>query len=245
MDGLDRTSYIPLYRQLVNDLIRRMESGELQPGQRIPSERELAERLKVSRITARQALSHLEQLGRVYREQGRGTFVAAPRLARVKGFGSYTEYVMGLGLTPTSRVVKQELEDPDEELRDLLKLQSNEQVLHLVRVRLANDVPLALQSTYLPHSLCPGLENEDLSSSSLFDILRKKYSVYPTWTEPKVSASAASEMEAAVLGLEPGAPVLVVDALTYTDAFQIVERVRTVYRGAGFWLHLDRQRVSG
>jgi GntR family transcriptional regulator len=244
MSNIDRTSYVPLYCQLVSDIIHRIDSGELKPGDRIPSERELAADLKVSRITVRQALNLLEQLSLVYREQGRGTFVAEPRLHRVEGFGSFTEYVVSQGRQPTSRIVKQELLAADENLQDLLKLQPDEQVLHLVRVRLADDTPLAIQSAYLPYSLCPGLENEELASRSLFDILRRKYSVYPTWTEPQICASAASETEAESLGLEPGAPVLVVDALTYTDTFEVVERVRTVYRGTDFSLYLGRQRVS-
>lgn len=244
MSTIDRTSFVPLYRQLVSDFVHRIESGDLEPGERIPSERELAQSLNVSRITVQQALNTLEQIGLVYREQGRGTFVAEPRLHRVKGFGSFTEYVSRQGKKSTSRVVKQELIAPDENLQHLLKLQPHEQVLHLVRVRLADDVPLAIQSAFLPHSLCPGLEDEDLGSRPLFETLRKKYSVYPTWTEPQISASTASETEAESLGLEPGEPVLVVDALTYTDNFEIVEQVRTVYRGVGFSLYLGRQRVS-
>jgi len=244
MSSIDRTSFVPLYRQLVTDFVRRIESGDLKPGERIPSERDLAQALKLSRITVQQALNTLERLGLVYREQGRGTFVAEPKLHRVKGFGSFTEYVERQGKIPTSRIVTQELVDPTENLRHLLKLQPDEQVLHLVRIRLADDAPLAIQCAYLPHSLCPGLEQEDLLSHSLYSLLRAKYSIYPTWTEPQICASTASETEADLLGLEPDAPVLVVDSLTYTDSFEIIEQVKTVYRGTDFSLYLGRQRVS-
>jgi GntR family transcriptional regulator len=204
----------------------------------------MAESLKVSRITARQALDTLEQLGLVYREQGRGTFAAAPRLHHVEGFSSFSEYVMKRGRQPSSRIIKQELIDADKSLQDLLKLKPDEQVLHLIRVRLTDDTPLALQSAHLPHRICPGLENEDLASRSLFETLREKYAVYPTWTEPQICAAPASETEAEFLELEPGAPVLVVSALTYTETFQVIEQVRTVYRGTEFWLYVGRQRVS-
>lgn len=244
MANLDKTSYIPLYRQLVDDIIQRLESGEIKPGDRLQSEREMAESLKVSRITARQALDTLEQLGLVYREQGRGTFAAEPRLHHVEGFSSFSEYVIKRGRQPSSRIIKQELIDADESLQNHLKLQPDEQVLQLVRLRLADNTPLALQSAYLPHRICPGLENEDLASRSLFDTLREKYAVYPTWTEPEICAAAATKTEAELLELEPGAPVLVVNALTYTDTFEVVEQVRTVYRGTDFWLYVGRQRVS-
>ena len=244
MANLDKTSYVPLYRQLVNEFIERIDSGELKPGDRLESERELAERLKVSRITARQALDTLEQLGLVYREQGRGTFAAEPRVHHVEGFSSFTKYVVRRGRRPSSRIIRQDLIDADESLQNLLKLGPSEQVLHLVRVRLADDTPLALQSAYLPHRICPGLEKENLASRSLFDTLREKYAVYPTWTEPEICAAAASETEAGLLELEPGASVLVVSALTYSDTFEVVEKVRTVYRGTDFWLYVGRQHVS-
>lgn len=244
MAGLDKTSYVPLYRQLVDEFVRKIDSGELRPGDRLPSEREMAESLKVSRITARQALDTLEQLGLVYREQGRGTFAAEPRLHHVEGFSSFSEYVIKRGRQPSSRIIKQELIDADQSLQNLLKLQPDEQVLHLVRVRLTDDTPLALQSAYLPQRICPGLENGNLASRSLFETLREEYAVYPTWTEPEICAGAASETEAELLELEPGAPVLVVSALTYTETFEIIEQVRTVYRGTDFWLYVGRQRVS-
>jgi GntR family transcriptional regulator len=244
MAGLDKTSYVPLYRQLVDVFVRKIDSGELRPGDRLPSEREMAESMKVSRITARQALDTLEQLGLVYREQGRGTFAAEPRLHHVEGFSSFSEYVIKRGRQPSSRIIKQELIDAKQSLQNLLKLQPDEQVLHLVRIRLADDTPLALQSAYLPQHICPGLENGNLASRSLFEMLREEFAVYPTWTEPEICAGAASETEAELLELEPGAPVLVVSALTYTETFEIIEQVRTVYRGTDFWLYIGRQRVS-
>jgi GntR family transcriptional regulator len=244
MDNLDKTSYVPLYRQLVSNIAQKIDTGELKPGDRLPSEREMAEDLKVSRITARQALDALEQVGLVYREQGRGTFVAAPHLYAIEGFISLSEYVMRRGLRPRSRIIKQELVDADERLQNVLKLEADEKVLHLMRVRLADDSPLALQFSYLPHRLCPGLEDLDLASRSLFDTLREEYSVYPTWTEPEICAAAASKTEAEYLELKEGSPVLVVTAVTYTSTFEIVEQVRTTYRGTDFWLYLGRQRVS-
>ena len=153
MASLDKTSYVPLYRQLVDEFIRNIDSGELGPGDRLPSEREMVESLKVSRITARQALDTLEQLGLVYREQGRGTFVAEPRLHHVEGFSSFTEYVTRRGRRPSSRIVEQELVEADESLRSLLKLQGDEQVLRLVRLRLAECVDINLRETTPPSEI--------------------------------------------------------------------------------------------
>ncbi|HEX7974847.1 MAG TPA: GntR family transcriptional regulator, partial [Anaerolineales bacterium] len=164
---LDKNSSEPLYSQLYARLMEKIEKGELKAGDRVPAERELAESLNVSRITARQAIDALVKSGLVYREQGRGTFVAEPRMRGVMGFSSFSQDVESRGLHPSSSVLSQELTRVDEKLQKTLKLGPEDLAIHIVRVRKADDTPVALQSTYIPYSLCPGLENEDFSSASL------------------------------------------------------------------------------
>src|SRR5512135_590089 len=99
---LDKNSSEPLYSQLYARLMEKIEKGELKAGDRVPAERELAESLNVSRITARQAIDALVKSGLVYREQGRGTFVAEPRMRGVMGFSSFSQDVASRGLHPSS-----------------------------------------------------------------------------------------------------------------------------------------------
>jgi GntR family transcriptional regulator len=241
---LNKNNPVPLYRQLYSSLAEQIYSGEVKAGERIPPERELAEDLNISRITARQAIDALVESGMVYREQGRGTFVAEPKMRGVIGFTSFSEEMIARGLQPSSIVITQELIFGDELLQKALKIGPAEQVLHLVRLRLADGKPVALQVSYLPKRLCPGLENEPMGSQSLYSILREKYYINPTWTEAEVEAMHASAEEAHELHIEKNDPVLVIKGITYTESFEVVESVRTVYRSKGLAIYLGRQRIS-
>ena len=241
---LNKNSTVPLYSQLFSRLRAQIESGEYKAGDRLPPERELAEWLNVSRITARQAIDALVESGMVFRERGRGTFVAEPKMRGLIGFTSFSEDMRARGYTPHSQILTQELTFLDEQLQKVLKIGPQEMALHLVRVRMADDRPVALQSAYLPHRLCPGLENEDLSEASLYSVLREKYYINPAWTEAELEALPALDEEARFLQIEKHDPVLVVRGITFTDSFDVVESVRTVYRGKGLALYIGRQRIS-
>jgi GntR family transcriptional regulator len=180
----------------------------------------------------------------VYREQGRGTFVAEPKMRGVIGFTSFSEEMLARGLQPSSIVITQELIYVDEQHQRALKIGPADQVFHLVRLRLADGKPVALQASYLPYRLCPGLENESIGSQSLYSILREKYYINPTWTEADVEAMQASAEEAHELQIEKNDPVLVIKGITFTESFEVVESVRTVYRSKGLAIYLGRQRIS-
>lgn len=245
MERLNKHSHIPLYQQLVQTLVAQINNNELQPGARVPSERELAEKMNVSRTTARLALDELVASGVVYREQGRGTYVAEPRMRGLLGFASFSEDMRARGFTPSSKILKQEVIKADDKLQAMLRFPAGDRILHLVRLRLADDEPVALQSSYIPLALAPGLETKQLENRSLFTILRSDYFVYPAWTEAEMEARKANANTAVLLNLEENDPVLVVRGLTYTDSFEIVESVETIYRGEGLALYIGRQRFSG
>lgn len=241
---LNKNSTIPLYRQLSTWLASQIQTGEYKTGERLPSERDLSEQFSVSRITARQAIEALLESGLVYREQGRGTFVAEPRMRHLEGMTSFTEDMIARGYQPSSKVITQQLLPADNDLQNTLKINSADQALHLVRLRLADGKPVALQSSYISRKLCPGIENEDFSSQSLFAILREKYYVYPSWTEVFIEALPATSEEAHLLEMKPGEPLLIVRGKTFTDSFEIVEDVRTTYRSKGMALYIGRQRLG-
>jgi len=244
MTRLDKYSPIPLYQQLVQALVARIDSQELAPGERIPSEREIAVQMHVSRTTARLAVEELVASGLVYREQGRGTYVAEPRMRGLLGFASFTEDMQARGRTSRSIVLSQQVNPATERLAELLRVEAGQPALHLVRLRLADDEPVALQTADIALGLAPGLEAMDLADASLFAILREQYGIYPAWTEAEMAARKATAEEARLLELEPDSPVLVVRGLTYSDSFEVVETVETVYRGQDLALYVGRQRFS-
>ncbi len=240
---LDKNSLEPLYLQLYRRLVELIENGALKAGDRVPPERELAEALNVSRITARQAMDALVKSGLVYREQGRGTFVAEPHMTSVMGFTSFSQDMLARGRRPSTVILSQETTRVDENLQKVLKIGPEDLAIHLVRLRLADGEPLAIQTAYLPSALCPGLVTEDLGSVSLYALLREKYYVNPAWTEAQMEVRLATPEEARLLKMEKNAPVLIVNGITYTDSFEVVESVSTVYRGEGLALYIGRQRI--
>lgn len=240
---LDKTSHIPLYLQLTAQLIHLIEEGVLKPGDKIASERELSETLKVSRITSRLAIQELLKNGLIYREQGRGTFIAESKMRNVQGFTSFTENMAKLGMKPGAQILLQEVVPAEESLARSLHINPGEPALHLVRLRTVDDRPVAIHYAHLPLKICAGLENEELADKSLFTVLRQKYSVYPAWTEAVVEAAAALPEEAHLLGLKPAEPVLIVRGTTFSESFDIVETVRTIYPSRGFRLYIGRQQI--
>lgn len=242
---LDKNSHEPLYRQLAKLLISQIHSGDYKAGNRLPSERELSESYKVSRITARQAIDLLFEDGLIFREQGRGTFVAEPRMRHLQGLTSFTEDMHARGFTPHSRVLTQEVLEADEELQSSLRISAGQRILHLVRLRMADDRPIALQASYISLASCPGLEDENFKDQSLFALLRSKYYLYPTWTEVDIQAMLASKEEAMLLEIRPNDPLLVVRGKTFTDSFEPIETVSTTYIGKGLALYIGRQRIGG
>lgn len=241
---VDKVSDTPLYRQLALHMARAIREGRLQPGDRIPSERELADEAHVSRTTARLAVDEMVVSGIVYREHGRGTFVAQPRLRNLMGFASFTEDMRSRGMQPGSRILEQHVIAADAALAARLRIAPEDRVLRLVRLRLADEQPIAVQISHLPLALVPGLDRVDLTDRSLFDTLRREYDIYPAWTEAEVEAQTASADIARLLEVELNSALLVVRGLTFSESFQLVESVETIYQGKSLALYIGRQRFS-
>jgi GntR family transcriptional regulator len=242
--GLNKHSHTPLYRQLVSKISTQIASGELQPGDQVPSEREMAKLYNVSRITARLAVDELVANGLIYREQGRGSFVAEPMARGLMGFASLTEDLIARGSKPGSRILVHELIRGDEQVRRALKVAADEMVLHMQRIRYADDEPIAIQNTFMAQNLVPGLEQRDMTNQSLYAVLREHYYIYPTWTETQIEAMAATPDQADLLEIRAADPVLVVSGITYTESFDVVESVMTVYRGRGLVLSFGRMKMQ-
>ncbi|NWF70957.1 MAG: GntR family transcriptional regulator [Chloroflexi bacterium] len=240
---LKRHSFVPLYVQMAEGISQRIASGELSPGDQLPSERELAEAHNVSRLTARQALEELVLQGRAYRVRGRGTFVAEPKIREVSGLRSFSDDMRSQGLVPSSRVLRLEVIQPEEALRARLKLGAHDPAVWLERLRLANNLPVAFESVVLPHKLCPGLENEDMATQSLYALLRDKYGIYLAWGESEIEARGALPHEAALFEFDVGQPLMVATRMTFTESFEPVEFAKSIYRGDRFTFYVGRQRI--
>ncbi len=232
--ALDANSYTPLYIQIARILRESIENGQFKAGEKLPSENVLVRRFGISRITATAALDELVKARLAYRERGRGTFVAQAFLSNFSFFSSFTEDMRARGLQPSSRLVSLHIQKPDLEMIEKLKMDAETLYYCLIRVRLANQEPVVIQSAYLPREMYPGFEQIDLKNQYLYEVMRKSYGFKPTWGDAIVEAGAATGEEASYLEITPGAPVLIIWHVTLDDHFIVLEYVRSVYRSDRF-----------
>ena len=214
-----------------------------EPGQRLPSERELAARYEVARMTVRGALDRLVLQGLVHRVHGHGTFVSEPRVAQPAELTSFTEDMAVRGLTAGTTVLTQEVLTGPEPVALRLELAPDDPVVHLERVRCGDDEPVALEHSHLPARRFPGLEEVDLASRSLYETLAADYDCEPATSQQRIAAVSLTEAEAELLQTPTTTPALRIERVTRDRDARVIEFVRSVYRGDRFELHTEQQRL--
>lgn len=219
---IDPASPLPLYFQVACHLKEEIQSGNLNHGHAIASERELCERYEVSRPTVRQALALLLDEGLLERRRGVGTFVAQPKIRQpISSILGFTDRMNREGHAPTTRQVEKMVLSAAEAKADVrahLKLQPTDQILRLVRLRSANQEPLLLQTTYLPLVRFPGLESVDLEDQSLYRTLRNRYRLEISHLSETLEPALARPGEAKLLGIKAKQPVMLMKT-TVLDQF--------------------------
>jgi len=180
---------VPLHAQLRDALIEQIVSGVWRAGSRIPSERELCKQYNVSRTTARRTLSECVHEGRLYTVVGKGTYVSQRHLEQeLRSFTGFSDDLRKRGIVPTSRVLAAENLKAPSSLADKLRLLPQAPVLRLIRVRMASGKPIAIQETYLPEHLCPGLSTRSFARNtgcSWFAATRKSRLLSPQSSKDK------------------------------------------------------------
>lgn len=229
------TPAVPLYIQIAEGLLDQIESGELAPGDRLPSERELSEMLGVNRMTLRQALGMLESQGLLVRRQGSGTYVADPKIEReADQLVPFTKGMQRRGYRPGAKLIVLEQRPAEVSVAKQLQLPVSAPVYYGHRLRLINQEPAMLEKFVLPAHRFPGFEDHDLSNHSIYEVLEAEYDVAVTRARQSVEAVNATEYEAKWLGIEPGAPLLLERRLGFDQNDQPVEYGKDVYRGDRF-----------
>jgi len=221
----------PLYSQIKSHLLEAIESGQLRPGDRVPSERELTTQFAVSRMTARQALTELENMGRLVRIQGKGTFVATPKLTQsLASLTSFTEDMRSRGMVPGARVLAVGEEPASLRVATALGIREGDRVIKVERLRLADGEPMALETSRVPADCCPDLLVSDLTDRSLYQVLRERGVELARATQ-SLEAVLADGPEAEVLRVKDGAALLLLERVSCDPQGRPVEYVRSLYRG--------------
>jgi GntR family transcriptional regulator len=229
---LDKSSFTPIYFQIQTQLLQKIQSGQLRAGDPLPSEEELGRIFDVSRMTARHALQALKSQGFASRHKGQGTFVSRPRVEKdIAHLSGFTAEMRALGMKPSSRILQSETVPAEADVASRLSVALGAHVFYLRRLRLADDIPVALEQVWLPEQLFPGIEKVDFSRMSLYQVLREQYGVRVSRADEVLEARSASRSEAQLLEVAPRSSLLVMSRTLWSADGKPVESAHSVYRG--------------
>jgi GntR family transcriptional regulator len=207
-------------------------------GDRLPSERVLSVEWGVARMTLRRVLDELVTEGLVVRQQGRGTFVARPRMARHLSMNSFTEEMGNQGRVPSSRILEfRQIRAGVRQARQL-RLPVGDPIVKFTRLRLADGDPIGVETTCVSAALVPGLQESDLYGS-WYGLLANKYSIGILHGTSMIEPALLSERDASALGTTAGKPAFRIETQTFGPTGNVVDFEVDVYRGDRYRLTAD------
>jgi GntR family transcriptional regulator len=233
---------LPLYRTIYDKLSQLIAQGSLKPGDQLPSQRALSVHYEASHMTVRRAIDALLNDGLIIAIPGKGLYVAAPKQDAESGpLVSFSEDMARRGMRSTTQVLAAELAAASASEAQLLQIAIGAPVVSLKRLRFADDRPMAIQHSVLPHALCPGLLTYDLAQHSLFALLRQQYGLHLAYGTTVAEAALADAEQAQLLALRLPAALLITEQCTYLPDGRPLEFVRSAYAGQHYRL---RQNTS-
>ncbi|MFP5346150.1 MAG: GntR family transcriptional regulator [Actinomycetes bacterium] len=230
--AVDRGSPVPLYFQVAQALQHHIETGAIPAGSLLGNEIRIADELGISRPTVRKAIEYLVRRGLLVRKRGVGTQVVRAQVRRPLELTSLNDDLASAGRRPATRVLALEVVPAGDDVAAELGTLAGADVVHLRRLRLADDEPIAVLSNYLPVGLVQ-LDAEVLEHRGLYEVLRSA-GVHIHVADQSIGAKSASETEAALLDEPPGAALLTMTRTAYDDSGQAVEFGNHVYRASRY-----------
>lgn len=236
--ALDKTLAVPLYHQLLAVLKANIDTRKWRADEQLPTETRLAEQFGVSKITVRQALQGLANIGYIRREHGKGTFVAQRKFDEgPRELTSFSEEMRRHDFAPSSRILQQTLAGADAKVAHALGIEIATPVFTLKRIRCADGEPMSVQTAYIPATYVPDLQIAE--DASLYDVLQLRYQLYPARARETYFATLADARSAAWLGIRPGSAVFQVERVTLLPNEKPFEFVQSMVRGDRYTIVLD------
>lgn len=241
---IDKKSPIPVYAQIVDSIRALLRELCLAPGAPFPPERVMCERIGVSKMTLRHAYGLLERDGLIESHRGRGTFVAQPHMEKnLPEMRSFSEEMAARGKTASSRVLRLRVKQPGSRTQQFLALAEGQKVYEIQRLRLADNVPIAIETVELPEHLLPRLQEFDLQGASLYRILEESYGIRLVRCREEISAAMPDASQKKLLQLDRAVALLVIKRMSYAANDQPVELAVTVYCGDMYTAAIDAVRT--
>jgi GntR family transcriptional regulator len=230
-DKIDKSSIIPYYYQLQEVLENLIEQGIYEPDQKLPSENEIKDLLGISRTTAQRALRHLVSRGLAYRIQGKGTFVANKSITySIVASLSFSAEMIGLNKRVRSKLIYADEIQAHPLIAKILNTDSNSKFYSIQRLRYVDDMPMSLQTSYLPVALVPGLIEKKFEEGSLFTTIKNEYSLEIGDASETLQAVKATKYEANLLKIKENDAVFLLERITKLKSGEVLEFVKTILR---------------
>jgi len=223
----------PYYEQIKDYILYKIHAGELNPHDKIPSERNLSGQFGVSRLTVSKAIKELVLEGKLYTQVGKGTFVRdEPIDQTLDELTSFSEEMDKRGQRASSKIVDSGVILATEEVASKLKIPTGVSVVMLKRVRMVNDIPLAIETAYIIADYCEGiLDRFDFTHESLYSVLKNHYDLRLIYADQELEARLATTEEVEKLHIDVGSPILSMRRVTYIETEKPIEYVESAYRG--------------
>jgi GntR family transcriptional regulator len=246
MIAIDHTSPVPAYYQLYESLRTQLGTPRMPAGAKLATERAIAQLLGVGRQTVRQALARLEREGLVVRRQGDGTYISEPRVeSTLRSVSGFTSELSARGLRVRSRVLDLRLARPPGPVAQELGVDADgDSTVMLRRTRLLDGIPAALETVWMPVTLCAPLLGVDMTDRSLYATLRDVLGIEPAHARERLTATVLDDFEASELGQRRGDPALLVERTTRDAAGREFETVKSVLRADRFSFRAELDLAS-
>ena len=239
---IDKNSPIPIYYQLEEHIKDLIEKGELLPGDALPAEREFAEKYQISRMTVRQAFTQLVNAGYLYRLQGKGTYVSDRKIEQpLQGLTSFTEDMKARGLEAGSQLINFQIIPATNQIANQLSIQEYGPVYEIKRIRLADKIPMAIETNYISANLIKGL-TEQIVNRSLYNYIEGEQGFRIDHASQIIESSIANKFEAKYLNITLGSPVMLIQRNTYLQDGTPIEFVKSIYRADRYKFMIQMKR---
>ncbi|MDP4160293.1 MAG: GntR family transcriptional regulator [Bacillota bacterium] len=231
--SIDKSSFIPIYYQLFKLLEEQIRRGDFKPGESLPTENDIASRYEISRMTVRRAISELVSAGMVYAQQGKGTFVATPKLDNIVfEINDFNEDIKKRGLNYKTTLLEAKIVRADENLRAKFQItEENKRFLFFRTVLSAESERLSYEVKYTTYSKSKPILESELKDPSLPGLVAAHTEYLPVSSKKVLQVAVCTEEEALILGISPQSPVFLIEQTIFDTELRPVGWSKAVYRG--------------
>lgn len=232
--GINKYSTVPLYCQLKNIILEKIETNEYQEDSKIPSEQDLCEEYNISRPTVRQAINELTNNGQLYKLKGKGTFVSKRKSSvHIKDYSGFTDSILD-SMDPEKKDVLSVTSISSDEyvrLREVFNVKSERyEFAQITYVNKRNDEIFSVNTSYIPISLFPDIAGDITNKKPSFEILRGKYPLVPCSSKSTLEVIYTDQVDAGLLQVQPGQALIEVSNVLFSKSGQAVEFIVSKYR---------------